>query len=234
MFALALRKFRAHLPAFLLISLFYSLSRMDTFIREFDMALRAISGATRSGRSNPADRLAPDDGQLSADERRHVAGLMRINHVGEVCAQALYQAQKLTARNGDVRAQMDAAAREEEDHLAWCAERLRELDSRPSLLNPLWYAGAFAIGFLAGRAGDRVSLGFVAETEHQVEQHLSGHLERLPDADGRSRVILEQMRDDEIRHGDAARAAGGLPLPAPVRALMRGASRVMTSAAYRI
>ncbi|SOY50821.1 Putative ubiquinone biosynthesis and related protein [Cupriavidus taiwanensis] len=207
---------------------------MDTLIKEFDVALRAIAGATRSARANPADRLAPDTAQMSAEERRHVAGLMRINHVGEVCAQALYQAQKLTARNGAVRAQMDAAAREEEDHLAWCAERLRELGSRPSLLNPLWYAGAFAIGWVAGRAGDRVSLGFVAETERQVEHHLGGHLDRLPESDGRSRAILEQMRDDEIRHGDAAREAGGMPLPAPVRALMRGASRVMTTAAYRI
>ncbi|WP_019449540.1 2-polyprenyl-3-methyl-6-methoxy-1,4-benzoquinone monooxygenase [Cupriavidus sp. BIS7] len=207
---------------------------MDTLIREFDVALRAIAGATRAGRANPADRLAPDTEQMSAEERRHVAGLMRINHVGEVCAQALYQAQKLTARSAPVRAQMDAAAREEEDHLAWCADRLHELGSRPSLLNPVWYAGAFAIGVLAGRAGDRVSLGFVAETERQVEHHLTGHLDRLPAADGRSRVILEQMRDDEVRHGDAARDAGGVPLPGPVRALMRAASRVMTTTAYRI
>ncbi|WP_423195934.1 MULTISPECIES: 2-polyprenyl-3-methyl-6-methoxy-1,4-benzoquinone monooxygenase [unclassified Cupriavidus] len=207
---------------------------MDSLIREFDVALRAIAGATRAARDNPADRLAPDTAELGADERRHVAGLMRINHVGEVCAQALYQAQKLTARSGPVRAQMDAAAREEEDHLAWCAQRLRELGARPSLLNPLWYAGAFAIGWLAGRAGDRVSLGFVAETERQVEHHLTGHLDRLPPADGRSRAIIEQMRDDEMRHGDAARDAGGVPLPAPVRGLMRAASRVMTTTAYRI
>jgi ubiquinone biosynthesis monooxygenase Coq7 len=207
---------------------------MDTLIREFDVALRAIAGATRAGRANPADRLAPEAEEMSAEERRHVSGLMRINHVGEVCAQALYQAQKLTARTPAVRAQMDAAAREEEDHLAWCADRLRELGSRPSLLNPVWYAGAFAIGVLAGRAGDRVSLGFVAETERQVEHHLTGHLDCLPATDGRSRAILEQMRDDEVRHGDAARAAGGVPLPGPVRALMRAASRVMTTAAYRI
>ncbi len=207
---------------------------MDTLIREFDMALRAIAGATRAGRDNPADALVPADEALSAAQRRHVAGLMRINHVGEVCAQALYQAQKLTARNDAVREQMAEAAREEEDHLAWCASRLRELGSRPSLLNPLWYAGAFAIGLAAGRAGDRVSLGFVAETERQVEHHLTGHLDQLPAADGRSRVILEQMRDDEIRHGNTARDAGGIPLPAPVRAMMRAASRVMTTAAYRI
>lgn len=210
------------------------LTPMDTLIHEFDVALRAIAGATRAGRDNPADRLTPDTEPMSAEERRHVAGLMRINHVGEVCAQALYQAQKLTARSAPVRAQMDAAAREEEDHLAWCAERLRELGSRPSLLNPLWYAGAFAIGVVAGRAGDRVSLGFVAETERQVEHHLTGHLDRLPPADGRSRAILEQMRDDEIRHGDAARDAGSVPLPGPVRALMRAASKIMTTTAYRI
>ena len=207
---------------------------MDSLIREFDVALRAITGVTRAGRANPADRLTPDTEQMNEQERRHVAGLMRINHVGEVCAQALYQAQKLTARTPEVRAQMDQAAREEEDHLAWCADRLRELDSRPSLLNPLWYAGAFAIGFVAGRTGDGISLGFVSETERQVEHHLTGHLEQLPAADGRSRAILEQMRDDEIRHGDAARDAGGLPLPAPVKALMRAASRVMTTTAYRI
>jgi len=207
---------------------------MDSLIREFDVALRAIAGVTRASRDNPADRLAPDAEQMNEQERRHVAGLMRINHVGEVCAQALYQAQKLTARTPEVRAQMDQAAREEEDHLAWCADRLRELDSRPSLLNPLWYAGAFAIGFVAGRTGDGISLGFVCETERQVEHHLTGHLDQLPAADGRSRAILEQMRDDEIRHGDAARDAGGLPLPAPVKALMKAASRIMTTTAYRI
>ncbi|WP_059413469.1 2-polyprenyl-3-methyl-6-methoxy-1,4-benzoquinone monooxygenase [Cupriavidus basilensis] len=207
---------------------------MDTLIREFDVALRAIAGVTRAERANPAAALAPDDGRLDERERHHVAGLMRINHVGEVCAQALYQAQKLTAHTPQVRAQMDQAAREEEDHLGWCAERLRELGSRTSLLNPLWYAGAFAIGWAAGRAGDRVSLGFVSETESQVEQHLNGHLEQLPAADQRSRAILEQMRDDEVRHGATAREAGGIPLPAPVRAMMRAASRVMTTAAYRI
>ncbi|MGO4808482.1 2-polyprenyl-3-methyl-6-methoxy-1,4-benzoquinone monooxygenase [Cupriavidus sp. 2MCAB6] len=207
---------------------------MDNLIREFDVALRAIAGVTRASRANPAETLAPDTDSLDQSQRRHVAGLMRVNHVGEVCAQALYQAQKLTARTAQVRAQMDEAAREEEDHLGWCAERLRELGSRPSLLNPLWYAGAFAIGWAAGRTGDRVSLGFVSETEYQVEQHLNGHLEQIPVADARSRAILEQMRDDEVRHGAAAREAGGMPLPAPVRAMMRAASRVMTTAAYRI
>lgn len=208
---------------------------MDKLIREFDIALRAITGATRAGRPNPAEALPDDEAHtLGADARRHVAGLMRVNHVGEVCAQALYQAQKLTARDAGIRRQMDDAAREEEDHLGWCAERLRELGSRPSLLNPLWYAGAFAIGWLAGRAGDRASLGFVSETERQVEQHLTGHLDQLPSDDHRSRAILEQMRDDEARHGAAARDAGGVTLPGPIRAAMRAASRVMTSTAYRI
>jgi ubiquinone biosynthesis monooxygenase Coq7 len=207
---------------------------MDKLIREFDVALRAIAGVTRAARPNPAEGVDPQAEPLSEADRRHVAGLMRVNHVGEVCAQALYQAQKLTARTPQVQAQMDAAAREEEDHLGWCAERLQELGSRPSLLNPLWYAGAFAIGWLAGRAGDRVSLGFVSETERQVEHHLTGHLDRLPASDHRSRVILEQMRDDEARHGAAARDAGGITLPGPVRAAMRAASRVMTTTAYNI
>jgi ubiquinone biosynthesis monooxygenase Coq7 len=183
---------------------------------------------------NPAELEAPDAEAMSDAERRHVAGLMRVNHVGEVCAQALYQAQKLTAHDRTVRDQMDAAAREEEDHLSWCADRLRELGSRPSLLNPLWYAGAFAIGLLAGRAGDRVSLGFVSETERQVEAHLDSHLDELPAADGRSRAIIEQMRNDEAHHGKMAREAGGIELPMPIRDAMRFASRIMTGTAYRI
>lgn len=207
---------------------------LDRFITEFDRALRAIVGVTRASRPNPADNLVEEAEALSATERRHVAGLMRVNHVGEVCAQALYQAQKLTARTPEVRAAMAEAAREEEDHLGWCAERLEALGARPSLLNPLWYAGAFSIGWLAGRLGDRVSLGFVAETERQVERHLDGHLDRLPPQDGISRAILEQMRADEIRHGQHADAAGGATLPAPVRDAMGVASRVMTSTAYYI
>ncbi len=207
---------------------------LDRIIAEFDHALRAVAGVTRAARPSPAAAMAAEPEGLSAVEKRQVAGLMRINHVGEVCAQALYQAQKLTARSPDVRAAMAEAAREEEDHLGWCAERLQEVYSRPSLLNPLWYAGAFSIGWLAGRLGDRVSLGFVAETERQVERHLDGHLDRLPPQDGRSRVILEQMRADEIRHGQHAIAAGGAELPAPVRGAMGLASRVMTSTAYYI
>ena len=159
---------------------------------------------------------------------------MRVNHVGEVCAQALYQAQALTARTPQLRQQMVSAAREELDHLAWTQQRLTELNSHASWLNPLWYAGAFGIGMLAGRLGDRVSLGFVVETERQVEAHLSGHLERLPEADSRSRSIVSAMRDDERRHGEAAGAAGGADPPAPVRWLMRGAAKVMTTVAYRV
>ena len=205
----------------------------DTFVAEFDRALRAIAGTTAARRPNPADAFCGDDA-LDAAQRRDVAGLMRIHHVGVVCAQALYQAQKLAAHDPQTRAQLEHAAQEEEDHLAWCAQRLDELGSRPSLLNPLWYAGAFAIGLIAGRAGDRISLGFVAETERQVEHHLDGHLDRLPATDTRSRAILEQMRIDEIAHGDTARAAGGVALPAPIRGAMRLMSRVMTATAYHL
>ncbi len=156
---------------------------------------------------------------------------MRVNHVGEVCAQALYAAQALTARTPALRDQMRAAGREETDHLAWTERRLRELDARTSLLNPLWYAGAFAIGLAAGRAGDRISLGFVVETERQVEAHLAGHLERLPDDDLASRAVVAQMKDDESRHADQALQAGATPMPAPVRWLMRAAAKVMTRTA---
>ena len=207
---------------------------LDRMIAEFDHALRAMTGVTRAARPSPAAGLAGEPEALSPTERRHVAGLMRVNHVGEVCAQALYQAQKLTARAPEIRAAMAQAAREEEDHLGWCAERLHDVGARPSLLNPLWYAGAFSIGWLAGRIGDRVSLGFVAETERQVERHLDGHLDQLPAQDGKSRVILEQMRADEIRHGQHAIEAGGATLPAPVRGAMALASRVMTSTAYHL
>jgi ubiquinone biosynthesis monooxygenase Coq7 len=171
---------------------------------------------------------------MPAAERQRSGALMRVNHVGEVCAQALYQAQALTARTPALRQQMQQAAREEMDHLAWTEQRLQELGDRPSLLNPLWYAGSFAIGLLAGRLGDSASLGFVVETERQVEQHLAGHLDRLPEADARSRAIVDQMRADERRHADDAQQAGGQDLPAPVRWLMRGAAKVMTTTAHRI
>jgi 3-demethoxyubiquinol 3-hydroxylase len=204
----------------------------DRWLVSADNALRTLSGAVHASRPNPARPLpAPE---LDDAQRRLAGALMRVNHVGEVCAQALYQAQALTARSEALRTQMQQAAREEIDHLAWTQERLAELGDRPSLLNPLWYAGAFGIGLLAGRLGDRTSLGFVIETERQVEQHLASHLERLPEADTRSRAIVGAMKDDEARHADHAAQAGGVPLPAPVAWLMRGAARVMTTLAHRV
>ena len=171
---------------------------------------------------------------LSDPERQLSGALMRVNHVGEVCAQALYQAQALTARSDTLRQQLQRAAREETDHLAWTEERLQQLGARPSLLNPVWYAGAFGVGLLAGRLGDAVSLGFVVETERQVEAHLASHLQQLPAADICSRTIVEAMKADESAHADAALAAGGMELPAPVRALMKAAARVMTVTAHRL
>ena len=171
---------------------------------------------------------------MTPEERRHAAGLMRVNHTGEVCAQALYAAQALVARDPAIKHEFAVAAREEEEHLAWTQQRLGELADRPSLLNPLWYAGSFAIGVAAGVAGDRVNLGFVAETERQVEEHLTGHMERLPPADARSRAIVEKMRDDEARHGAAARAAGAVDLPFAVKGLMRVAADMMRLVAYRV
>ncbi|WP_321787095.1 2-polyprenyl-3-methyl-6-methoxy-1,4-benzoquinone monooxygenase [Paraburkholderia sp. J94] len=180
----------------------------------------------------PVVPVAPTE--LTAAERSHAAGLMRVNHVGEVCAQALYQAQKIATRSPSLKAAFDHAAQEEEDHLAWTARRLEALDSRPSLLNPLWYAGALAIGFAAGRLGDKISLGFMAETERQVEHHLDSHLDALPPADLESRAIVEQMRIDEIAHARSATDLGGIELPLPMRSLMRAASKVMTRTAYYI
>lgn len=204
----------------------------DRLLSSLDHALRTVAGAVHAARPLPA---APADDSVMDDEARRLSGaLMRVNHVGEVCAQALYQAQALTARTPELRLQMETAAREETDHLAWTQQRLTELGDRPSLLNPLWYAGAFGIGLLAGRLGDSTSLGFVIETERQVEQHLANHLDRLPPNDERSRAIVQVMKDDEARHADDALAAGGIELPAPVRWLMRGAARVMTTTAHRI
>ena len=171
---------------------------------------------------------------MSPEEKRLAGALMRVNHVGEVCAQALYQAQALTARTPELRAQMAAAAREETDHLAWTEQRLRELGDRTSLLNPLWYAGAFALGLAAGRTGDAWSLGFVVETERQVEEHLAGHLSRLPEGDAASRAIVAQMKVDEAEHGRAAAQAGAAALPAPLQLAMRLAAKLMTTTAYRI
>lgn len=209
------------------------LSRLDRFLVEIEHALAsAFHSAPVTASASPAEGIA--ETALEPDEQRHAAGLMRVNHVGEVCAQALYFGQAAVARDAGVRERMLAAAAEETDHLAWCGERLRELDSRPSLLNPLWYAGAYAIGAGAGLVGDRTSLGFVVETERQVEAHLAEHIERLPAQDARSRAILSQMQADEIRHADNAQARGGIDLPPPVPTLMRCASAVMKAIAYRV
>ena len=210
-----------------------TLSGFDRALVEIERALGAIfDPAPVAQRPSPAGDIA--EAPLDDAERRHAAGLMRVNHVGEVCAQALYFGQAAVAHEERQRAQMLAAAAEETDHLAWCGERLRELDSRPSLLNPLWYAGAYAIGAGAGILGDRLSLGFVVETERQVEAHLDDHLERLPESDARSRAIVSKMKDDEARHADNALAAGASELPPPVPDLMRFASWVMKTVAYRI
>lgn len=208
---------------------------LDELISEFDRGLRSMTGVSRMSRPLPVPQESTAEPvELSPAERAHSAGLMRVNHVGEVCAQALYQAQKLATRSPSLRAVFNHAATEEEDHLAWTAKRLEALDSRPSLLNPLWYTGALAIGLAAGRLGDRVSLGFMAETERQVEQHLDNHLDQLPAADRESRAIVEQMRVDEAEHGKSAMDAGGIELPFPARALMRAVSKVMTRTAYYI
>lgn len=203
---------------------------MDVFIISLDRALRVVAGVARATRTNPGARAV--EGGMNAVEKRHSAGLMRVNHVGEVCAQALYDAQGQFAKNAVLRKQYAEAAREEEDHLAWTAERLHELGSRTSLLNPLWYAGAFTLGAAVTRLGDARNLGFVVETERQVEAHLASHLEKLPPQDTRSRAIVEQMRADEIAHGAAAQAMGAIALPSPMRKMMRAMARVMTTTAY--
>ncbi|MFO1408237.1 MAG: 2-polyprenyl-3-methyl-6-methoxy-1,4-benzoquinone monooxygenase [Steroidobacteraceae bacterium] len=206
----------------------------DALIREFDRALRTIAAANVAARPNPAGS-APET-VTEAAARRHAAGLMRVNHAGEIAAQALYHGQALTARDPEVRAGLLAAAQDETDHLAWCEARVRELDSHTSLLAPVWYAGAFAIGAVTGLAGDRTSLGFVSETERQVIEHLETHLHEkgLPTDDERSRRIVAQMQDDEARHGADARAAGGRELPRPIQDLMRATARIMTRTAYRV
>ena len=209
-----------------------TLSPFDRLLDRCERALEAIAGMPMAGRPSPASGIAEAD--LDDAERRHAAGLMRVNHTGEVCAQALYFGQAALARDEANRAHLLHAAAEETDHLAWCAERLQQLDSRPSLLNPLWYAGSYAIGAAAALVGDPVSLGFVVETEHQVEAHLAEHLEKLPAADERSRAVLTQMQADEIRHADAAQQRGGIALPFPLPQLMHASSMVMKTVAYRI
>ncbi|MFD0880326.1 2-polyprenyl-3-methyl-6-methoxy-1,4-benzoquinone monooxygenase [Variovorax dokdonensis] len=205
---------------------------MDPFVALADDALRTLFARPPAARETPkAAQPAPP---LTDSERREAGALMRVNHVGEVCAQALYTAQAASTRDPALREHFLEAAREETDHLAWIRERLQELGARPSLLNPLWYAGAFGLGLVAGRLGDKISLGFVAETERQVEAHLDGHLGRLPPGDASSRAVVTQMKLDEARHAAHAWSAGAVELPAPARALMRAAAKVMTTVAHRV
>lgn len=205
---------------------------VDQLITDLDKALRVVSGVVASSRPNPAAQIG--DSAMSDAEKLHSAGLMRVNHVGEVCAQALYDAQGRFAQAQALKQQFAHAGIEEEDHLAWTAERLRELGSHTSLLNPLWYAGSYVLGTIAARVGDARNLGFVAETERQVELHLISHLEKLPPQDAKSRAIVDQMRKDEVAHGEAAKALGAAKMPAPIRGVMKMMSKVMTTVAYRI
>jgi ubiquinone biosynthesis monooxygenase Coq7 len=203
---------------------------LDSLIIQIDTALRTLFAPAQSTRPTPGESLP--DGVFSDEEKKRAAALMRVNHCGEICAQALYQGQGLTARNADVKQELEGAAREETEHLAWTEQRIHELGGRKSLLNPLWYGGSFLIGAAAGALGDRWNLGFLAETERQVELHLKGHLDRLPAHDLRSRAIVDQMKQDELRHAATAVAQGAAELPAPVRAVMRATAKAMTSTAY--
>ncbi len=208
------------------------LPAMDAVVGALDSALRTLFARPRATRPCPV--VAADPTHLTPAEQREAAALMRVNHVGEICAQALYTAQALATKDPVLRRQLEQASREETDHLAWTLQRLEEMGDRPSLLNPLWYAGAFGLGLLAGRFGDKVSLGFVVETERQVEAHLDSHLDRLPSGDHASRAIVAQMKADEREHADAALAAGAVPLPGPVKGMMRVAAKVMTTTAHHI
>jgi ubiquinone biosynthesis monooxygenase Coq7 len=209
------------------------LSLVDKLITEVDSVMRTVTN-----RGNSAGRPSPSEGhtdaELSEQERQHVAGLMRVNHTGEVCAQALYQGQALTAKLPSVRDEMQEAAAEEVDHLVWCEQRLRELGSHTSYLNPAWYGMSFAMGAIAGAIGDKVSLGFVAATEERVCNHLRDHLQQLPDEDRKSQLILQQMLEDEQRHGENALQAGGTDFPRPVKDAMTTVSQVMTRTSYRL
>lgn len=205
---------------------------VDRLIIEFDKALRTVAGSAKSLRPVPGGGIQEAD--LSYEDRRHAAALMRVNHVGEVCAQALYQGQSIVSRNPGVRVALDKAAQEETEHLAWAEQRVVELGGRTSLLNPLWYSGALAIGIFAGILGDRWNLGFLAETERQVSAHLDDHLGRLPENDRKSRAIVAQMRADELAHAAVAVRLGGAELPRPARMVMRLASRLMTQVSYRV
>lgn len=207
------------------------ITALDRLLIAADNALRTVSGAAVASRPAPGPRGTRLEDPV---DRTHVAGLMRVDHAGEVCAQALYAGQALVARDPEVRRALEVAGAEEKDHLAWCAERLGELDDKPSLFTPFWYAGSFGLGIASGLAGDRWSMGFLVETERQVEHHIDGHLESLPASDERSRAILVQMREDEIRHAGTGERLGGTPLPGPVRGAMKIVAKVMTTTAYRI
>lgn len=204
----------------------------DRLINTLDQGLRVVASRNKANRSNPAENTA--ESTLDTAEKKHAAGLMRVNHTGEVCAQALYNGQLLTAKNNKTRVMLKHAAVEETDHLGWCEDRLEELGSHTSYANPLWYAGSYALGAMAGLAGDKISLGFVGETESQVEQHLASHLTKLPEGDLKSRAIVTQMQQDEMEHGSAAMAAGGQPLPKPIQWVMRATAKIMTTIAYRL
>ncbi|MCD8517348.1 MAG: 2-polyprenyl-3-methyl-6-methoxy-1,4-benzoquinone monooxygenase [Burkholderiaceae bacterium] len=207
----------------------------DQVIGEASVALQVLSGAAVASRPNPAGRRSPDESEvLNQAQQRHAAGLMRINHVGEICAQALYRGQAMAVEREQTKELLREAAKEEVDHLVWCQDRLKELNSRVSLLNPIWYAGSFALGLAASRAGERYNLGFMAETERQVEAHLNGHLKSLPQEDERSRKIVAQMRDDEIEHRRTAQKHGGVDLPFPIPSIMKFMSKVMTKSVYYI
>lgn len=210
----------------------HRLSLSDRVIGALDAGLRTVFVPTRAARPSPSAALPPVE--LGPADRRQAAALMRVNHVGEICAQALYESQALFSRSESLRRHFEQAAQEELDHLAWTAERVAELDGHTSHLAPLWWAGAFACGSLAGLAGDKWSLGFVVETERQVEAHLASHLQRLPETDAPSRAIVDQMRHEEAEHAEAAIAAGARPLPAPIPELMRAAAKVMTTVAHRV
>ena len=203
----------------------------DIFFLLADDALTTLFGSPRTtGRENPGTKV--DEGQLSSFEKAESVRLMRVNHSGEVCAQALYRSQALTARSDPLKKRMAQAAREENDHLRWCEDRIETLGGKKSLLNPIWYAGSFALGAVAGIIGDRWNLGFLAETEHQVEKHLEGHLNRLPESDARSRAVVQQMKEDELSHATSAQRAGAAELPNPIKSWMRLASRVMTQTSH--
>lgn len=208
------------------------LSLIDKLLIDVDRGLRTLTNSIQAERNSPADKY--EETELNEQQRKHIAGLMRVNHTGEVCAQALYQGQALTAKLPTVKNEMEQAAREEEDHLVWCEQRLQQLDSHTSLLNPLWYGGSFLLGATAGAIGDKWSLGFVAATEERVCDHLQAHLEEIPEQDEKSRAVLEQMLIDEKAHGDKALEAGGVDFPKPIKEFMTVTSKLMTKSSYRI